>query len=897
MKTKNNCGALRASLVAVQGALVAMAFAGTAHAADDAADAELAALTKPVNTVELGVGYVGQDSYKAGEYDGLRNKGPYLIGNFDLRGGAAYDSNDATRWRLGATNLGLDTRNIYGEYGVQGTYRITLGYDELYRARSDRFYTPYTGVGSNNLTLSSNWPIPVLAPSVTNGLAQNGQVGDAKNLSAAELADFRNVDLSTDRKKTNLGLAFNSGTRWEFKVNAIEEDKSGLKATGAVMTLSTSAGYSGGDKSVILPESIQFKTYQIDASASYTGESGYFKAAFYTSMFRNANKSMTFADPFQGATAVTGYPAALAAGRLGTAPDNDFHQLSVNGGYNLAQNLKFSGMASWGRSAQDQSFLPTDILNTVAWAAPRQSLGGNVDITTLAGKLNYKPVRDLNVALAYKYDEHHNTTPVSVYNMPADGDTGGTDNRENTPYSKKLQQFDLDGDYQLARGKFLKAGLERQEINRWCEGTWYQCSDTAKTAENTFKLELHGGIVKGLSGRLGFAHSSRTASDYNPDANILASIAPSAALTTLVNQVASTGYTFWGPYSAAGATAFNVPSTGLTAAQLAAAALGAAGNMGVFGLSPGYVFPSTPAGNTSYFLSNGMVAKSATLGGIAPFIPGGMERFNLADRSRNKVRSSFNYVASDSLSLQLGVDYAKDRYSNTSYGLQNATTTGYNLDATLVPRDDATIDLFVTRETQKTTSTGDAASGPSFPSSVANYNLQGASALTNGVCYSTILAKNLNAKVDPCLHWGADIRDTNNTVGAALKVKNLGKARAELAGSVLYSRARTAQAFSGGAYATQIGTGLSANNAVTYYAGLPTPDVTTDTWTLNINSKHPIDKMSWLRLSYRFDHMKSSDYSYAGYAYQAMVNVLPTFEAAPTFSVSSFGISYIHDFY
>ena len=150
MKTRQECFAVRASVAAVRVALLAMALAPAAYAADPSApDPAVAALTNPTNTIEVGAGYVSQDSFKFGQYNGLFNKGVYGIFNIDARGGAPYDSDSAQRWRIYGTNLGLDDRYLYGEFGDQGTYKVWGSYDQLRSnyATGDTYQTPFQGAG------------------------------------------------------------------------------------------------------------------------------------------------------------------------------------------------------------------------------------------------------------------------------------------------------------------------------------------------------------------------------------------------------------------------------------------------------------------------------------------------------------------------------------------------------------------------------------------------------------------------------------------------------------------------------------------------------------------------------------------------------------------------------
>ncbi len=88
MKTNKELFEVSKLTLAVQGALLVMlAMPMAAYADDD----EVAALTHPTNSVEVGVTDVSSDSAKFGEYNGLNKKGASLIGNFKAQGGDAFN--------------------------------------------------------------------------------------------------------------------------------------------------------------------------------------------------------------------------------------------------------------------------------------------------------------------------------------------------------------------------------------------------------------------------------------------------------------------------------------------------------------------------------------------------------------------------------------------------------------------------------------------------------------------------------------------------------------------------------------------------------------------------------------------------------------------------------------
>src|SRR5882724_13653129 len=149
MKQRKNCKFLRASVAATASALATLALSAPARAADPA----VAELTEPASTVEAGVGSVSRSSFKYGEYNGLQDRGPFAIGNLDVRGGGRYDSDDTSRWAIQGRDLGLDTRSLLLDYGKQRSFRFGIGYVELRRNYSDSYQTPYLGVGSSNFVL------------------------------------------------------------------------------------------------------------------------------------------------------------------------------------------------------------------------------------------------------------------------------------------------------------------------------------------------------------------------------------------------------------------------------------------------------------------------------------------------------------------------------------------------------------------------------------------------------------------------------------------------------------------------------------------------------------------------------------------------------------------------
>ena len=141
-----------------------------------AADDEVAALIRPDSQIELGVGYVSEDSFKFGNFTGLHDNGAHLIGNIDLN-----RRNEANThyFSLTGRNLGLSSRNLTIEGGEQGNYGLRLEYDEIPRYFSDTYQTPYLGAGTNRLTQPAGVADAVGEPVRASG---RGDLGSARSL-------------------------------------------------------------------------------------------------------------------------------------------------------------------------------------------------------------------------------------------------------------------------------------------------------------------------------------------------------------------------------------------------------------------------------------------------------------------------------------------------------------------------------------------------------------------------------------------------------------------------------------------------------------------------------------------------------------------------------------------
>jgi MtrB/PioB family decaheme-associated outer membrane protein len=868
MKPQRSLFNSRKSVLAVRGALLALALAPAANAADkDAPDPAWAELTRAANSLELGIGNVDHRSAKFGEYNGLGKKGANGSGNLELHGGGAWDSNDATRWNLRGSNLGLETRDLSADYGVQGRFRLNFGYGELLHNLSDSYQTPFQGAGTGNLTLPSNWLKPTLAPpaGAVNFRSLSPAAGAATAaIRNADLPSFQNVDLKTKRTTYDMGFSVNLDPRWELTSSYRHENKNGTKAIGAISTKSTF------ESTLILPDPIDTSTDHLNLGLNYTGDKSFAQAAYHGASFSNRIQSLSWQDPSNLAM----------SSAMSSAPSNQFHQLNLTGGHNLSSSTKLVMNGSYGRNTQDRAFLSDPQLPL---GTPQSSLNGVVVTKGLNLKLTARPVKGLNLASAYRFDDRDNRTPVNTYGfydinvpraaaasvfnsalgLPANTLGNNVNIYNNRPQSKRLHQFNLDGDYLVAKGQTLAAGYEFQKIDRHCNGTWIACVDANTAKENTLRAEWRTRLTEDLSGKVGYAHSRRTV-DYTsngflalvPMANLVPSTA-AAGVPSAYQYLLQNGLTGFGPYAGF------VPA----ASQSAAAAF----------YTPNNNIAVAPTFYSLYGSRNNVSE-----------LPG-MRRFNLADRDRDRFRSSVNWEVSEKLSLHGGLDFNQDDYRNSPLGLQRAKGWALNLDETYSISESFGVNLFYTYEDQRSKQASFAANTSNLAPPAAN------SVIPGGGCAQDLAQLNAQKKIDPCNAWSADTRDRTDTLGLTLRHRNLMRGKLDLSGSLIYSRARTDVGVRGGAYVADPRFPAASGSQI-FIPATNLPSVGSNSLELRLSGQYALDKLSSVRMIYAFKRLKTTDFAYDGAQFGSLTTVMPSSEQSPQYTVHLIGFSYVRAF-
>ena len=198
---------------------------------------------------------------------------------------------------------------------------------------------------------------------------------------------------------------------------------------------------------------------------------------------------------------------------------------------------------------------------------------------------------------------------------------------------------------------------------------------------------------------------------------------------------------------------------------------------------------------------------------------------NLADRKRDKVRLSANWMPTEPLSVQFYVDNAWDSYTDrdgSGLGVRKGSYQNYSIDASYAFTQDfqATAWYSINNTSIDQTTCENASSA--------------------GVCPSTT--------TDPI--WSAGLKSTSNNFGAGLRGKP--HAKVDVGADLSYSEIKDKY----------------DQSAVTAGASVPSiPTITTKLTRVTLYGKYALDPKSGIRLDYVYDRFSSDDWTWQSFTY------------------------------
>jgi MtrB/PioB family decaheme-associated outer membrane protein len=230
---------------------------------------------------------------------------------------------------------------------------------------------------------------------------------------------------------------------------------------------------------------------------------------------------------------------------------------------------------------------------------------------------------------------------------------------------------------------------------------------------------------------------------------------------------------------------------------------------------------------------------------------------HLADRQRDRVRLTLDWIPTEQLAFNFLYDDAKDEYSGRQLGVSSGKATLYTIDA-----------LYTISEKWQLNAWFSSADTKAEPSTQMCENATPTP--TGGTC----AAAGAGTLADPV--WGSTMRNLAETFGLGLRSKPT--TALELAAELVYAEDL-------GEF-TQVA--VSPPNAV-----IPViPDAKYTRWTFRVNAKYALQKNSGVRLLYAHDYFKTDDWQWTGWTYTDGTTVRQESEQRVNFV----GLSYYIEF-
>ncbi len=830
MKTNQELFAVSKLTLAVQGALMVMLAMPLAAYAEDE---DVATLTHPTSTVELGATSVSKASAKFGEYNGLDKNNTDLISNFSIRGGDAYNSfeggSGTHRVEFKGTDLGTTSRELSGNVSDQGKWSIGIGTDELRHNITDSYQTPFNGaMGGNNFSLPASFGVISTAakPTIPPGSPYSGGAGTtfltapgSNILTAAQLASFKTQDVYSDRKNSSFNAKYLIDSNWDVKFDFNHLVQSGAKLMGVagdqINGVSTTTLNPAGQTPLVIMNPTNYMTDTFNLAMNWAGEKGFMSASYYGSLFHDDYNSVSFDNPFQktNSTAGTAGTSPNLQDTMSTMPSNAFHQMNLTGGYALAPSTKLVGGLSRGRNTQNDTYSNSGLMAT--GGLPQNSLNGVVVTTHADFKLINQTTRDLVLSGGLKYNKRDNQTASNSYSFytinespltttPA---TAGTS--VNAPMSNKKTQIEFAGDYRIDKNQKLLLSYEHEQIKRWCNNA----------------------AANNMQGTLNTA--------YN------------------------------GPWTYSAATCAQVPDS---KENKLAANYKVRVNEDV-NVNAGYGY-SRRTSEISPSFYNPMQALGGGAGGEG-FEVAGFVAFFQASRKEQLLKAGVNWQASEKLSVTLNGRYTDDKY-DSAYGVQKGNSWGLNLDSTYSYDDTGSVSAYLTSQNSSRDMT--------------NEQYIAAQLAAAGTTSALSKPAGLNT-------WTNKLKENDLTLGLGTKKGGLMGGKLELAGDLTYSVGKTGYGTQFNYAAADGNTPANTCSAKYYLTCGDLPDIKNTLVQLKLVGNYKVDKSSRVMLGYVYQHLNSVDYFYNTYQYGSTPSsMLPTNQQAPNYTVSVVAASYIVNF-
>ena len=410
---------------------------------------------------DVGAGVVSDDSAYFHNASGLGEEG--VVGLIDGYGSYITEGQQL-RWTI--EDLALDSRFAEISGGRQGSYDYELAYREIPRRVFMTTDSVFTNQGADAVALPEGW-------------VRSGSTAGFSQLDTS----LARQDIEGDRSFLDIGGRYLTAGAFSFSADYRRQKHDGTSMAGGASFTTSS----------LLPLRFDYTTDEVDVGIRYGIKNGFLALGWYLSDFDSGGNSFTWENPFTTA-------AGAELGELARPPDNSFQQLTLSGGYSFDEYATYvSFTASAGQMEQNAAFVPYTTNPNIGTPLPRSNLDGEIDTSKVAIAVVTKPIDQLRVRMAFRYDDRDNKTSRELWNRIITDTFASGDAEENIPYSFRRSTLNVSADFDLLDDLRLSGGYDRKETNRDFQEVAQQTDDRGwarlRWRPNAiFDIDIEGGV-------------------------------------------------------------------------------------------------------------------------------------------------------------------------------------------------------------------------------------------------------------------------------------------------------------------------------------------------------------------------------------------------------------------
>jgi hypothetical protein len=451
------------------------------------------------------------------------------------------------------------------------------------------------------------------------------------------LTGAHTLSLENERKGGSFGLTAKASPRLSFDVDVKHELREGNQpiGSGTYQRISdvngdgiTDYDYFFSVRGIELPGPIDYQTTTVDAKTSYKKKNWFLNGGGRYSRFSNENLGMTYDNPFwfEGINATSGSRRGLwEEGRVSLEPSNDSWDVNVASGILLAGHTRITGSALYGEHRQDATFLP---------------------ITTNPATI---ATADINRDGVVDSRDNPTRTSASIQGMPSTidgmptigrnlGGKSGTTSLNLTVASRMSNKTSITGRIRY----YNYEGKEGIQV----------IPARTEYVESRVKLDFKGDLILHVPNDF-----QRLVADVEAAYRVSRSL-------KLKGFVMRKNYDY---------VLYTDPDANSSRDAGTRAVAGTGDN--IYGVGAIFRGNSWLSGSFNYQRAD----KSINDNNYVTAFSGELDKvrqYDIADRKLDQLDFKIDAMPNDKLTLGVGYNYAKDDYSETEYGLQNAKNDG-----------------------------------------------------------------------------------------------------------------------------------------------------------------------------------------------------------------------------